>query len=217
LLMCAGVDTWKMDIHGMLVAAAQHTGATVVAFDMPGTGEIAHVLLNAEADEVVLGLAAAAKTIGNGTVGHIAFSFGGNFSAMTGLSGAVDAAVNDGGPIKDSFTSEHLGQLPFGMFDIVGNAIGFDSKPTLDELVAAGAQLSRAALLEQPTNSPMFIINGADDYFVPQSDTLIFEGRPDTEVHVIEGTGHVAVSKMDTVLPMMLGWLRTQLSHENAG
>lgn len=136
---------------------------------------------------------AAAREIGNGTVGYIAFSFGGNFSAMTGLRGAVDAAVNDGGPIKDSFTSEHLSRLPFGMFDIVGNAIGFNIKPTLDELVIAGAQLSRAALLEQPTNSPMFIINGAEDYFVPQSDTLIFQGRPNTEVHLIEGTGHVCV------------------------
>jgi esterase FrsA len=214
LLMSAGVDTWKMDIHGMLLAAAQHTGATVVAFDMPGTGEIAHVLLDANADEVILGLVDVARGMGNGKVGYIAFSFGGNFSAMTGLRGVVDAAVNDGGPIKDSFTPEHLGRLPFGMFDIVGNAIGFNAQPTLDELVAAGAQLSRAELLEQSNNSPMFIINGADDYFVPQSDTLVFEGRPDTEVHLIEGTGHVCVSKLDTVLPMMLSWLRDRLSVE---
>jgi esterase FrsA len=214
LLMSAGVDTWKMDVHGMILAAAQHTGATVVAFDMPGTGEIAHVPLSAAADEVVLALVDEAKEIGNGRVGYIAFSFGGNFSAMTGLRGAVDAAVNDGGPIKDSFTPEHLSHLPFGMFDIVGNAVGFDTQPTLDELVSAGAQLSRATLLEQPTNSPMFVINGADDYFVPQSDTLVFEGRPETEVHLIEGTGHVCVSKLDTVLPMMLGWLRERLGVE---
>jgi esterase FrsA len=102
LLMSAGVDTWKMDVHGMLLAATQHTGATVVAFDMPGTGEIAHVPLDADADEVILGLVAAARNWGNGKLGYIAFSFGGNFSAMAGLRGVVDAAVNDGGPIKDS-------------------------------------------------------------------------------------------------------------------
>jgi esterase FrsA len=215
LLMSAGVDTWKMDVHGMLLAAAQQSGATVIAFDMPGTGEIAHVPLNAAADEVVLGLVAAARGIGNGRLGYIAFSFGGNFSAMTGLRGAVDAAVNDGGPVKDSFTSEHLGQLPYGMFDIVGNAIGFNAKPTLDELLAAAAQLSRAALLEQPDNSPMLVVNGADDYFVPQSDTLVFQGRPHTEVHLIDGTGHVCVSKLDTVLPMMLAWLRQQLNPDH--
>jgi esterase FrsA len=211
LLVSGGVDTWKMDIHPVCVAAAQHTGATVVAFDMPGTGEIAQVPLNSDGDQVVLGLVAAARQLGNGTVGHVAFSFGGNFSAMTGLTGAVDAAVNDGGPVKDSFASEHISKLPYGMFDIVGNAIGFNSQPTLDELVSAGAQLSRAALLDQPTNAPMLIVNGADDYFVPQSDTLVFQGRPDTEVHLIEGTGHVAVSKFGTVLPMMFGWLRERL------
>ncbi|HEY3831228.1 MAG TPA: alpha/beta fold hydrolase [Acidimicrobiia bacterium] len=210
--MSAGVDTWKMDIHGMILAAAQHTGATVVAFDMPGTGETAHVPLNADSDEVVLGLVDAARNIGNGIVGVIAFSFGGNFAAMVGLRGVVNAAVNDGGPVKDSFTAEHLGRLPFGMFDIVGNAIGFDSQPSLDELTSAGAELSRAKLLEQRANGPMFVINGADDYFVPQSDTLVFEGRPDTEVHLIEGTGHVCLSKLDIVLPMMLGWLRERLA-----
>jgi hypothetical protein len=54
----------------------------------------------------------------------------------------VGAAVDDGGPVKDSLTSEHLGQLPFGMFDIVGNAIGFDAQPTLDELVSASRAIS---------------------------------------------------------------------------
>ena len=37
----------------------------------------------------------------------------------------------------------------------------------------------------------MLVVNGADDYFIPQSDTLVFQGRPHTEVHLIEGTGHV--------------------------
>lgn len=215
LLLSEGVDTWKMDVHSFCVAAAQHTGAIVVAFDIPGTGEIAQVPLNSDGDQVVLGLVAAARRIGNGTVGHIAFSFGGNFSAMTGLSGVVDAAVDDGGPVKDSFTPEHLSQLPYGMFDIVANAFGFTSRPTLDELVGAGAQLSRSALLDRPTNAPMLIVNGADDYFIPQSDTLVFQGRPDTEVRLIEGTGHIARSKLDTLLPMMLGWLRERLAGAN--
>jgi hypothetical protein len=34
--------------------AAQSTGATVLAVDMPGTGEIANLPLGAEADQVVL-------------------------------------------------------------------------------------------------------------------------------------------------------------------
>jgi hypothetical protein len=36
---------------------------------------------------------------GNGTVAHFGVSFGGNFAAMSGLSGIVDAAVDLGGPV----------------------------------------------------------------------------------------------------------------------
>jgi esterase FrsA len=196
---------------------AVNRGATVVAFDIPGTGEIAHVPLNADADEVVLGLVAAVRMLGNGKIGHIALSFGGNYSALTGLAGVVDTAVVDGGPVKDSFTAESLSRLPYGMSDIVANAIGFTWRPTLDELVNASAQLSRAALLQQSLNSPMLVVNGADDYFIPQSDTLVFTGRAYTEVHLIPGTGHVARSKLDTVMPMMIGWLRQQLTRQNDG
>jgi esterase FrsA len=56
----------------------------------------------------------------------------------------------------------------------------------------------------------MLVVNGADDYFVPQSDTLVFEGRPRTEVHLIEGTGHCAMSKAPEVVPKIIAWLRTQ-------
>jgi esterase FrsA len=57
----------------------------------------------------------------------------------------------------------------------------------------------------------MLVINGADDYFVPKSHTLVFGGRPDTEVHLIPGTGHVAMSKAAQVVPVIIGWLRNQL------
>ena len=57
----------------------------------------------------------------------------------------------------------------------------------------------------------MLVINGADDYFVTQSDTLVFTGRPRTEVHLLQGTGHCAISRLPEVLPMIIGWLRAQL------
>ena len=63
----------------------------------------------------------------------------------------------------------------------------------------------------------MLVINGADDYFVPQADTLVFEGRPNTEVHLIAGTGHVAMSKAAEVVPMVTAWLRRQLCIATGG
>jgi len=53
----------------------------------------------------------------------------------------------------------------------------------------------------------MLVINGADDVHVPQRDTLVFAGRRDTEVELVAGTGHCAVTKLDQLLPEMISWL----------
>lgn len=211
LIASGGVDTWKMDIHPWWVGFAQHIGATVLAFDHPGTGETT-VPLDDHADEVVRGIADYARALGNGRVAHFGVSFGGNFAAMSGLSGIVDAAVDLGGPVVDAFGPENAAKLPYGMHDIVGNAMHWDHSPTVAELSAGLQKLNRSDLLAQQHNSPMLVINGADDYFIPQSDTLVFEGRPDTEVHLIEGTGHVAMSKAPEVVPMIIAWLHNALA-----
>jgi hypothetical protein len=57
-------------------------------------------------------------------------SFGGNFSAMTGLSGVVDAAVVLGGPIDKTLGKDVMTNLPFGTADTMGNDVGFDHQPT---------------------------------------------------------------------------------------
>jgi esterase FrsA len=84
-----------------------------------------------------------------------------------------------------------------------------------DELSAGLEALDRKDLLAQQRNSAMLVGNGADDYFIPQSDTLVFQGPPNTEVHLIEGTGHVAMSKAAEVVPKIIAWLRTQFTDES--
>jgi esterase FrsA len=214
LLVSGGVDTWKMDIHRMCVECAQRLGVTVLAFDQPGTGENPAPLV-LEADEIVLGLARQARNIGNGRVAHFGLSFGANYSAMTGLRGVVDASVVLGGPIDRAFAKDALEKLPYGMADIVSNAIGFERQPTKLEFVNAAAKLSRRALLEQSDNAPMLVINGENDYFVPQSDTRIFEDRPKTEVHLIAEAGHCARSKLRDVMSMVLRWLPEQIGGDH--
>ncbi|BBZ37254.1 alpha/beta hydrolase [Mycobacterium conspicuum] len=214
LIASGGVDTWKMDIHPWWVGFTMGTGMTTLAFDHPGTGETA-IPLDAHADEVIRGLADYARTLGDGRVGHFGASFGGNFAAMSGLAGIVDAAVELGGPVDRAFESDNVRNLPYGMHDILGNAMHWDHSPTLTELSAGLEDLNRRSLLAQQRNSAMLVVNGGDDYFVPQSDTLVFEGRPNTEVHLIEGTGHVAMSKAGEVVPMVIGWLRSQFAQES--
>jgi esterase FrsA len=209
LIASGGVDTWKMDIHPWWVAFTSNAGVTTLAFDHPGTGETS-IPLDQHADEVIRGIADYARSLGDGRVAHFGASFGGNFSAMSGLAGIVDVAVDLGGPVVESFEAENVKKLPYGMHDILGNAMHWDHSPTFDELRAGLGQLDRKNLLAQQINSPMLVVNGADDYFVPQSDTLVFGGRPHTEVHLIEGTGHCAMSKAPEVVPKIIAWLRTQ-------
>jgi esterase FrsA len=209
LIASGGVDTWKMDIHPWWVAFTGNAGVTTLAFDHPGTGETS-IPLDRHADEAIRGIADYARSLGDGRVAHFGASFGGNFSAMSGLAGIVDVAVDLGGPVVESFEAENVKNLPYGMHDILGNAMHWDHSPTFDELRAGIGQLDRKNLLAQQDNSPMLVVNGADDYFVPQSDTLVFEDRPRTEVHLIEGTGHCAMSKAPEVVPKIIAWLRIQ-------
>lgn len=134
------------------------------------------------------------------------------FSAMSRLSGIVDAAIDLGGPVAAAFGPDNLARLPYGMHDILGNAMHRDQPPTLDELSAGMVRLNRTDLLAQQGNSAMLVINGADDYFIPQSDTLDFRGRRHTEVHLIEGTGHVAISKAPELVPKIIAWVRGQMA-----
>lgn len=209
LIASGGVDTWKMDIHPWWVGCARGAGVTTLAFDHPGTGET-EIPLDEHADEVIRGLADYARALGDGRVAHFGASFGGNFAAMSGLAGIVDAAVDLGGPVLGAFAGANLKKLPYGMHDILGNAMHWDHSPTLAELSTGMERLNRGDLLARHDNSPMLVINGADDYFIPQSDTLVFQGRRDTEVHLIEGTGHVAMSKAPEVVPRIIAWLRAR-------
>ncbi len=53
----------------------------------------------------------------------------------------------------------------------------------------------------------MLVVNGTDDVHIPRHDTLVFEGRRDTEVRLLPGTGHCAISKLPEALGIVTGWL----------
>jgi esterase FrsA len=141
-------------------------------------------------------------------------SFGGNFSAITGLSGVVDAAVVLGSPVDKTFGKDVMTNLPRGTADTMGNDMGFDHQPTKQEFTTAVATFSRRALLDRTDNAPMLVINGAHDSWSPQADTFVFEGRAKTEVHMLPGIGHCAVSKQQLSIssnPKYLAFARDSL------
>jgi esterase FrsA len=51
---------------------------------------------------------------------------------------------------------------------------------------------------------------------LPQHDALVFQGRRDTEVHLIPHTGHCATSKLPEAVGVMFGWLQRALETVDA-
>ncbi|MEZ0052413.1 esterase FrsA [Mycobacterium sp. MAA66] len=211
VIASGGVDSWKMDVHGLLVLTAARLSVRVVAFDIVGTGESAVPMTSSGGAEIIRGIVDFARPLGNGIVGHIGISMGGHYSARSGLDGDVDAAVVLGGPVEDAFGGDRDAPS-FGMDGIVGNALGFDTPPSFEELTKALREFSLRPLLDQDRNVPMLVINGADDVHVPQRDTLVFQGRRDTTVELVPDTGHCAVSKLPEVFPIILDWLDRTLA-----
>ncbi|MGX9890999.1 alpha/beta hydrolase [Streptomyces sp. NPDC002276] len=210
VLASGGVDSWKMDVHALMVLLAIQLRTRVLVFDIAGTGESTVPMTGAGGADMVSGLIGHARSLGNGVVAHLGISMGGYFSARSGLGGEVDAAVVLGGPVEAAFTDAR--KDAFGMDGILGNAMGFDALPTPEQLVAGRAEFSLRPLLDQDRNSPMLVVNGADDVHVPQHDTLVFQGRRDTVVNLVPDTGHCAVSKLPEVFPTIIGWLDRALA-----
>lgn len=206
-----GVDTWKMDLHGIWQAFALACKCHVVAFDLPGNGELCHLPMDDTGDEVIHGIISFARHFGNGTTCHFGFSMGGHYSALSGLRHDTDLAIVCGGPTNDSFTPENAKRLTagFGMDGIMFNSIGRWSKMPGDiqTLINVVPIFNLKYLIADDMHCPMFVINGETDYHISNKDVLEFKGRRDTEVHLFPKTGHCCDAHPDAI-KMMVAWLK---------
>jgi esterase FrsA len=97
------------------------------------------------------------------------------------------------------------------MRDIFGNATGFTTVPTTEQVIAVAASFAMDDLLEVRANCPMLVINGDEDVHVPLADTTVFDGRPDTDVQLIRGGAHCAFNKLEELLADTTTWLTSRL------
>ncbi|MEV5527007.1 alpha/beta hydrolase [Streptomyces prunicolor] len=215
IVLCGGVDTWKMDLHRLAVATARATGLLVAAVDMPGTGE-STVPLAPDADRILVGLVSQLRRAHGQPVGFYGISFGAHWAAKLALAGHVDAAVDLGGPTGLTDEPVDLLNLPHGMAGIVGNALHVDEMPdrsTIADLLASFS-LREQGLLDKAgaESSPLLVINGADDVYVPLGDIVGLAGRPETTVWVIKDAGHCAPERSSQVNFALWGWLAARLA-----
>jgi esterase FrsA len=204
MLFSGGVDSWKMDLHEMIMMFVRELPVRVMAFDLPGTGE-SQVHLGRPGTKVIDGLVQTARSMTDGLVVHVGFSFGAYFASYSGLSGIVDGAVSLGGPVDQAFSPDRT--WAYGMADIVGNALGYDQVPSPDDLSERLATMSLHDLLDQDINAPMLAINGANDVHVPQQDTLVFDGRRNCTAQLIPNTGHCCSPKRREAVATIIEWL----------
>lgn len=106
--------------------------------------------------------------------------------------------------------------LPHGMPGIVGNALHLDGMPdqsAIAELLAAFS-LREQGLLDKAGagGSPLLVVNGADDVYVPLGDAVGLAGRPDTTVWVVKDAGHCAPERSPQVNLALWGWLSARLA-----
>lgn len=211
LMLSGGVDTWKIELHRLATILVRATGLAVVAIDMPGTGE-SEVPLAPDSDQILTGaLAATSEELGTSTTGFFGISFGGHWAAKLALHGAVDAAVDLGGPVAASFERDGIEGLPHGMSGIVANAAGFDRVPAVSEVAELLRGFSLRRDLERPGGSPLLVVNGAADPYVPTSDVTDFDPRPEATVWLIRDGEHCASDRIRRVMPAIIGWISTAL------
>ncbi|MCA1185187.1 esterase FrsA [Saccharopolyspora sp. 6T] len=214
LLLCGGVDTWKVELHRMALRISLVSGLTVAAVDMPGTGE-SRVPLAADAD---LLLAGTARQLADRTrcakTAVLGLSFGGHWAAKLALTGRVDAAIDLGGPIGACGSAVDVLGLPHGMAGSVGNALHLAELPGRAEADRFSLEFSlrRQGLLSTRSAAPLLAINGTGDPYVPLRDTIALADRPEAEVWLVPGTGHCARERLPRVLPPAIAWLLAELS-----
>jgi esterase FrsA len=144
LVLCGGVDTWKVELHQMAVRIARATGLPVVAVDMPGTGE-SRLALTPTADRVLGGVVdQLADRYAADRTSFFGISFGGHWAAKLALTQRVSAAIDLGGPVGAGERRIDVAALPYAMPGILAHALRLDAVPAGPQAESARCFLARA-------------------------------------------------------------------------
>jgi esterase FrsA len=219
ILTLGGIDTWKIDIHNSVVGLAKRFAANVVAIDGPGVAE-SPVPSTADGDRLLRAIIDQIRPLGDGVVAVVGWSFGGTWAAKLALTGEVDAAVACGGLVEHGFSEESIAGWPNGVPGVLENSLWLDQPyATAAELADAvrGFRLSEQGLLgEWTSTTPLLVVNGDEDPYVPTLDVTLFDGRPNTVTRVVKGAGHCVAGKVPETLPGVFEWLEQQLTTPSA-
>lgn len=213
-LVCltGGVDTLKMELHRLALALAIFGNFKVAVMDMPGTGE-STVPLQPDA-EIIYGGVIERLRDPHAKTALVGISFGGHWAAKLALMGAVDAAIDIGGPTGSApADGAFLAALPNGMTGIVANAMRLDHLPSEAEasLLLSSFSLREQGWLDHAPQGQLLVVNGDKDPYIAIADTLCFESMQNASVWLVKDGHHCAGEQFSRVMPSAIAWLRTKL------
>ncbi|WP_312967154.1 alpha/beta fold hydrolase [Acinetobacter gerneri] len=211
ILLTGGVDTGKMELHRMAYLIAKLGDFRVAAIDMPGTGE-SGVNLTPSSENIYIELLNTLAPTGRKAI--VGVSYGGHWAAKLALLGKVDASVNLGGPvIAFDKGGDFIRTLPNGMGGIIANALGLNETPETDvfQSYTSKFSLESQGFFDKNQCSPMLVINGENDQYIPQQDSIIFKKYSDNDVWLMKGMTHCAAEGIARILPSIITWLQQHL------
>jgi len=99
------------------------------------------------------------------------------------------------------------------MSGIIANAWRLPAAPDEEEIDQhmQAFSLRHQGLLSGNTCAPMLVINGEQDQYIPQQDSMLFARYPDNHVWFMRGMTHCAAEGIVRIMPAVIAWLRLHL------
>jgi esterase FrsA len=221
LIWSGGLDGWKtggMDFKKELMS----TGFSVLAIDLPGTGE-SEWLLEPDSDRIYGEVVSYLKTRDDVDADRIAVYFG-SFSGVYAIKMAltnpdIAAAVNHSGGIH-LFFNPQIEQLPpltttMGMRATATTYVMGVFNEELDAIrkrLATFSLKTQGLLKATPDQAPLLSIYGTADRLMPIQDLdVLMESGVKSDNLVYKGDHHMAWEHADDHQSKMITWLKKQL------
>jgi pimeloyl-ACP methyl ester carboxylesterase len=171
VMVWAGIDTWKEEMHGRLGAFLRSRGYAVLLVDMPGVGE-SPVLAGRDSERQwtpIFDWLAARDDLDAERCAAVGGSFGGYWAMKLAYThrDRLRAAVNWGGGVHITFTPDwqrRSRDASSYLMDLMAARARIFGGETFDDYVARCQELSLLdqGWLDHPS-APILLVNGRDD------------------------------------------------------
>ncbi len=216
VMVWAGIDTWKEEMHGRLGAFLRARGYAVLLVDMPGVGE-SPVRAGPDAERQwtpIFDWLSARDDLDAERCAAAGGSFGGYWAMKLAYThrDRLRCAVNWGGGVHITFTAEWQHQSRNAssyLMDLMAARARIFGGESFEDYVARCQELSllHQGWLDRPS-APILMVNGRDDVQNSIQDIYLSLDHGDPKAARVFDGGHMGEGP---VVPTIGAWLDAQL------